>query len=87
MAAPAKAIEPDVDLNAIGAAGQGISRKHASLMLDGDTLFIKDLNSTNFTFVEGRKLRGDEQLALKSGDRIQMGNFLFMDSSSSSKTN
>lgn len=71
-------VTPDVDLTPLGAAHQGISRKHAALRLDGDTLFIKDLQSTNFTYVEGKRLRGDEQLALKSGDRIQMGNLLLM---------
>ena len=41
-----------------------------------DDGFIKDLGSTNNTFVEGRKLRGNEQLAVKSGDRIQLGNLM-----------
>ena len=71
-----KGINPDVDLTPLGAATQGISRQHAALMVDGDTLFIKDLNSTNFTYVEGKRLRGTEQLALKSGDRVQFGNLL-----------
>lgn len=71
-------IGPDIDLTALGASDHGLSRKHASLKLDGDTLFIKDLQSTNFTHVEGKRLRGDEQLALKSGDRVQMGNLLLM---------
>ncbi|MBZ0302813.1 MAG: TIR domain-containing protein [Anaerolineae bacterium] len=71
-----KGTTPDVDLTPLGAANLGISRKHVALKLEGDTLFIKDLHSTNNTYVEGKRLRGDEQLALKSGDRIQMGNLL-----------
>ena len=71
-----KGAAPDVDLTPLGAATQGISRQHAALVVDGDTLFIKDLNSTNFTYVEGKRLRGTEQLALKSGDRVQFGNLL-----------
>ena len=71
-----KGIKPDVDLTPLGADTQGISRQHAAFTLDGETLFIKDLNSTNFTYVEGKRLRGNEQLALKSGDRIQFGNML-----------
>lgn len=71
-----KGVTPDVDLTPLGAADQGISRKHAALRVDGETLFIKDLNSTNFTYVEGKRLRGNEQLALKSGDRLQFGNLL-----------
>lgn len=73
-----KGIAPDIDLTPLGASDHGLSRKHASLKLDGETLFIKDLQSTNFTYVEGKRLRGDEQLALKSGDRVQMGNLLLM---------
>jgi hypothetical protein len=69
-------IVPDIDLMQLGQGKQGISRRHAALKLDGDTLFIKDLGSTNATFVEGKRLRGSEQLAVKSGDRIQMGNLL-----------
>jgi hypothetical protein len=76
--AGSKGVAPDIDLTPLGAAQQGLSRKHASLKLDGETLFIKDLQSTNFTYVEGKRLRGDEQLALKSGDRVQMGNLLLM---------
>jgi hypothetical protein len=71
-----KGVVPDVDLTPLGAATQGISRQHAALVVDGDTLFIKDLNSTNFTYVEGKRLRGTEQLALKSGDRVQFGSLL-----------
>jgi pSer/pThr/pTyr-binding forkhead associated (FHA) protein len=71
-----KGVNPDVDLTPLGAADMGISRSHAALKLDGETLFIKDLNSTNFTYVEGKRLRGNEQLALKSGDRLQFGNLL-----------
>jgi hypothetical protein len=73
-----KGVAPDIDLTPLGASDHGLSRKHATLKLDGDTLFIKDLQSTNFTYVEGKRLRGDEQLALKSGDRVQMGNLLLM---------
>ena len=70
--------EPDVDLNVLGAEGQGISRRHAMLTLDNDTIFIRDNNSTNFTFIEGRKLSPEEEAPLRSGDRVQMGNFLFL---------
>ncbi|HLV34535.1 MAG TPA: TIR domain-containing protein [Spirillospora sp.] len=73
-----KGVTPDVDLTSLGAAHYGISRRHAALKLDGDTLFIRDLQSLNHTYVEGKRLRGDEQLALKSGDRVQMGNLLLI---------
>jgi hypothetical protein len=68
---------PDIDLSPLESGKSGVSRRHATLQLTGNTLYIKDLNSTNYTYVEGRRLRANEQLALKSGDRIQMGNLLF----------
>ncbi len=73
-----KGATPDVDLSPLGAADAGVSRRHAAIKLDGDTLFIKDLQSTNNTYVEGKRLRGDEQLALKSGDRVQLGSLLLL---------
>ena len=38
-----------------------ISLKHASLRRSDDRLFIKDLNSEQGTFVNGRRLGGKEQ--------------------------
>lgn len=70
--------EAGADLIPVGAAAAGISRRHAALKVEADTLFIRDLNSTNFTFVEGQRLRPNEQRALKSGDRIQLGSLLLM---------
>ncbi len=70
--------EAGADLIPAGAAAAGISRRHAALKVEADTLFIRDLNSTNFTFVEGQRLRPNEQRALKSGDRIQLGSLLLM---------
>lgn len=67
-----------VDLVPARAAAAGISRRHAALRVENNTLFIRDLNSTNFTFVEGQRLRPNEQRALKSGDRIQLGSLLLM---------
>lgn len=66
------------DLIPARAGEAGISRRHAALKVEDNTLFIRDLNSTNFTFVEGQRLRPNEQRALKSGDRIQLGSLLLM---------
>jgi DNA-binding LytR/AlgR family response regulator len=66
------------DLIPTRAAASGVSRRHAALRVEDNTLFIRDLNSTNFTFVEGQRLRPNEQRALKSGDRVQLGSLLLM---------
>ncbi|MBI2571759.1 MAG: DUF898 family protein [Candidatus Schekmanbacteria bacterium] len=47
-----------------------VSRHHATLLVDGDRLLIRDEKSTNGTLVNGK--RGN-QTPLVSGDRIQLG--------------
>jgi two-component system, cell cycle response regulator len=61
---------------------EGISRRHASLKLEGERVVISDLGSTNGTFVNGEKIGVH---ALRDGDKIQVGSttilkFTFHDS-------
>lgn len=56
----------------ISLAGESsVSRHHAEISRQGDQVFVKDLGSTNGTFVNGHKI--DAQTALKSGDTVQFG--------------
>jgi predicted component of type VI protein secretion system len=48
-----------------------VSRKHCALLLEQDSVFIKDLCSTNGTFLNGERLT--EQQKLNQGDRIKIG--------------
>jgi pSer/pThr/pTyr-binding forkhead associated (FHA) protein len=48
-----------------------ISRKHASMELRGTAYVIKDLGSTNGTFVNGQRLSSDH--LLKPGDAVSFG--------------
>jgi pSer/pThr/pTyr-binding forkhead associated (FHA) protein len=47
-----------------------VSRKHAKIVTDDNTVSIQDLGSTNGTFVNGEKIR---KVELKDGDRILIG--------------
>jgi pSer/pThr/pTyr-binding forkhead associated (FHA) protein len=47
-----------------------VSRKHARIHLDGGTITIEDLESTNGTFVNGEKIH---HARLREGDRILIG--------------
>jgi len=47
---------------------QSISKRHAELHLDNDTLTLKDLASTNGTFVNRRRV--EEDVALQEGDPL-----------------
>src|SRR5205807_9633471 len=55
---------------AVRVKGEGISRKHARVVADGDELFLEDLGSTNGTFVNGARVA---RHPLADGDKIQMG--------------
>jgi two-component system, cell cycle response regulator len=48
-----------------------ISRKHARLVVEGDTSWIEDLGSRNGTFVNGERISGRH--SLRDGDKIQLG--------------
>ena len=47
-----------------------VSRKHAKISTDDESVSIQDLGSTNGTFVNGEKIRA---IRLKEGDRILVG--------------
>lgn len=48
----------------------GISRRHARLVVTGKTVTIEDLDSANGMFVNGQRVKAS---ALKDGDQIQLG--------------
>lgn len=64
---------PDVDLTPYGALDRGVSREHASLHLQGDRLFVTDLNSTNGTYLAGKKLDPHTPSILRKGDELLLG--------------
>ncbi len=47
------------------------SRRHAAVCREADRVLIRDLGSTNGTFVNGEKVQGERELS--SGDRIDIG--------------
>ena len=51
----------------------GVSRVHARITKEGDTFYIKDMNSTNGTMVNDRELGCFELCEISSGDNILIG--------------
>jgi predicted component of type VI protein secretion system len=47
------------------------SRRHAMLEFDGAVLFVQDLGSVNGVVVNGRRIKGTQEL--KSGDELRLG--------------
>jgi len=54
---------------------QVVSRKHCQLSLEPNALKIRDLKSSNGTYVNGKKI--DNEIAAMPGDRIQVGPLIF----------
>jgi diguanylate cyclase (GGDEF)-like protein len=61
---------------------EGISRRHAEIVHEGDLILIRDLESTNGTYCNGERIK---EYTLSDGDKIQVGSttilkFTFHDS-------
>ncbi|HWP31879.1 MAG TPA: FHA domain-containing protein [Fimbriimonadales bacterium] len=48
-----------------------VSRRHAEIRRENSRVFIKDIGSSNGTFVNGKKI--EEETELRSGDTVQLG--------------
>ncbi len=70
---PVSDIFPDVDLTNFGGEEGGVSRRHARIIRDGDTYLLEDLNSTNYTKLNGVKLIPKIPQAMRDGDHVSFG--------------
>jgi hypothetical protein len=64
---------PDINLDNFDAFERGVSRQHARLRRQNDTVVIIDLNSANSTFLNGQRLAADQPRILRDGDEIRLG--------------
>ena len=62
-----------LDLVEVGGVGLGVSRRHALIRIDHSAFFVMDLDSTNGTFLNGRRLQPRNQHLLVSGDVLRLG--------------
>jgi hypothetical protein len=70
---PVSNIFPEVDLTPHGGEQGGVSRQHARLTHVGDQWALVDLNSTNYTRVDGVRAEPNVSLPLHDGAKIQFG--------------
>jgi pSer/pThr/pTyr-binding forkhead associated (FHA) protein len=70
---PVRGIFPDVDLTRHGGESGGVSRLHARLIAEGTQMYIEDLNSTNYTFLNRQRLQAEQRYLLANGDEIRLG--------------
>lgn len=69
---PAKA-QYHVDLSRFEAIDLGVSREHAQLLHRDDTFYVRDLGSTNGTFVNGEPARQGDEIKLSNADEVRLG--------------
>ena len=74
---PNLGILPDVDLTLYGGDKSGVSRQHARLFIQNSSLFIEDLGSTNFTYLNEQKLPPNDPHVLQDGDEVRLGRMIF----------
>lgn len=67
--------EPDNRNYAIN--DDSVSRRHCVFYAQGYNLFIREINSTNGTFVDGRQLAAGESVLLRNGADIKLGKVTF----------
>lgn len=71
--ADSKGNEPDLDLTPYGAVQNGVSRLHATIIYEDETLYIEDLGSTNGTRINGYQLTPNRRYRLRDGDELEFG--------------
>lgn len=64
---------PDIDTTTFGGNQEGVSRKHAQIILKGNQYFIEDLNSMNNTYVNKIKVAANQLFPLNDDDIITLG--------------
>lgn len=62
-----------LDLSPYGTPALSVSRQHAKLERNGLAVYITDLNSSNGTYVNGKRLDAGEPHRLQSGANVQIG--------------
>jgi len=70
---PSSGIFPDIDLTPYGGEDGGVSRRHARLLHMNNDYFVEDLQSTNYTKVDGQRLPARVREKLEDGARLDFG--------------
>jgi hypothetical protein len=65
--------KPDLDLTPYGAVEKGVSRIHAAIYRNEDTLTLIDMGSANGTHLNGQRLVPEQPRILRDGDEIRLG--------------
>ena len=67
---------PAVDLTSSHGANLGVSRHHADIIYMNNGYYIKDMGSTNGTWVNGQKLAPHQVMPIRYGDSLRLGHLV-----------
>ena len=67
---PEDGIMPDLDLTLSGGEEAGVSRRHAHLLYRDGRYLLEDLDSLNYTYLNGVRLEPHRPQLLRDGDEI-----------------
>ena len=71
---PATGAMPDIDLTPFAGYRMGVSRRHAAISLSAEHgLDVRDLGSSNGTFLNGQQLAAHRLYRLRNGDELRLG--------------
>lgn len=68
-----QSIIPDIDLNSFDAYDKGVSRLHANINIQGEIVSIKDLDSANGTWINGKIIDPQKEYIIKHRDIVTLG--------------
>jgi hypothetical protein len=70
---PVSDVFPEIDLTPFGGEAAGVSRRHARFTLQDGEIVIEDLDSTNFTFVNRKRVMPGSRQVVRNGDELRFG--------------
>ena len=70
---PVSNVFPEIDLTDHGGDEGGVSRRHARIFIHGTQVFVEDLNSTNYTYINQQRLTPGQPHPLDDGDELRFG--------------
>ena len=58
-------------------AANVVSRRHCRIHVAGSDVFLRDLNSSNGTFIDGQRIPPDQDVSLPAGCELSIGGIVF----------
>lgn len=66
--------KPTIDLSSLEERNLSVSRRHATINLRGQLIFVTDHNSLNGTFLNGQRLAPEQSRVIRDSDVLRIGN-------------